>query len=34
MSNERFRGLALKEGETLVVRPRRMHVYVDEGANI
>jgi sulfate transport system ATP-binding protein len=34
MSNERFRGLALMEGETLVVRPRRMHVYVDEGAGI
>jgi sulfate transport system ATP-binding protein len=34
MSNERFRGLALQEGETLVVRPRRMHVYVDEGAGI
>jgi sulfate transport system ATP-binding protein len=34
MSNERFSGLALKEGETLVVRPRRMHVFVDEGAGI
>jgi sulfate transport system ATP-binding protein len=34
MSNERFGRLALKEGETLVVRPKRMHVYVDEGANI
>jgi sulfate transport system ATP-binding protein len=34
MSNERFARLGLKEGETLVVRPRRMHVFVDEGANI
>jgi sulfate transport system ATP-binding protein len=34
MSNERFGRLELKEGETLVVRPKRMHVYVDEGANI
>jgi sulfate transport system ATP-binding protein len=34
ISNERFGRLGLKEGETLVVRPRRMHVYVDEGANI
>jgi sulfate transport system ATP-binding protein len=34
ISNERFGRLALKEGETLVVRPRRMHVYVDEGAGI
>jgi sulfate transport system ATP-binding protein len=29
MSNERFTGLQLKEGETLVVRPRRLHVFVD-----
>jgi sulfate transport system ATP-binding protein len=34
MSNERFGRLALKEGETLVVRPRRMRVFVDEGAGI
>jgi sulfate transport system ATP-binding protein len=34
MSNERFARLGLKEGETLVVRPRRMHVFVDEGAGI
>jgi sulfate transport system ATP-binding protein len=34
LSNERFARLGLKEGETLVVRPRRMHVFVDEGANI
>ncbi|MDB5962677.1 MAG: sulfate transporter ATP-binding protein [Massilia sp.] len=32
--NERFRQLALKDGETLVVRPRRMQVFVDEGAAI
>jgi sulfate transport system ATP-binding protein len=32
--NERFRELALKEGETLLVRPRRLHVFVDEGSNI
>ncbi|HEV7816277.1 MAG TPA: sulfate ABC transporter ATP-binding protein [Janthinobacterium sp.] len=29
MSNERFSDLALKEGETLVVRPKRLHVFVD-----
>jgi len=32
--NERFRELQLKEGDTLVVRPRRMQVFVDEGAAI
>jgi sulfate transport system ATP-binding protein len=32
--NERYGRLALKEGETLVVRPRRMHVFVDEGSGI
>jgi sulfate transport system ATP-binding protein len=32
--NERYRQLALKEGETLVVRPRRMQVFVDQGAAI
>jgi sulfate/thiosulfate transport system ATP-binding protein len=32
--NERFGKLALKEGETLVVRPRRMHVFVDAGSGI
>ena len=32
--NERFRELALKEGETLLVRPKRLHVFVDEGSNI
>ncbi|WP_426110226.1 sulfate/molybdate ABC transporter ATP-binding protein [Massilia sp. PWRC2] len=32
--NERFRQLGLKEGETLVVRPRRMQVFVDQGAAI
>jgi sulfate/thiosulfate transport system ATP-binding protein len=32
--NERFGRLALKEGETLVVRPRRMQVFVDAGAGI
>jgi len=34
ISNERFRHLALKEGETLVVRPKRLHVFVDGGASI
>ncbi len=34
ISNERFRNLALKEGETLVVRPKRLHVFVDGGASI
>jgi sulfate transport system ATP-binding protein len=34
LSNERFARLGLKEGETLVVRPRRMHVFIDEGAGI
>jgi sulfate transport system ATP-binding protein len=32
--NERYRQLQLKDGETLVVRPRRMHVFVDQGAAI
>jgi sulfate transport system ATP-binding protein len=32
--NERFRQLGLKDGETLVVRPRRMQVFVDQGAAI
>ncbi|UOD30980.1 sulfate ABC transporter ATP-binding protein [Massilia violaceinigra] len=32
--NERYRQLGLKEGETLVVRPRRMQVFVDQGAAI
>lgn len=31
MPNERFITLGLKEGETLVVRPRRIEVFVDEG---
>jgi sulfate/thiosulfate transport system ATP-binding protein len=34
ISNERFRNLGLKEGETLVVRPKRLRVFVDEGASI
>ena len=29
MSNERFTHLQLKEGETLVVRPKRLHVFVE-----
>ncbi len=29
MANERFKELHLKEGETLVVRPKRLHVFVD-----
>ncbi|QYF91932.1 sulfate ABC transporter ATP-binding protein [Massilia sp. PAMC28688] len=32
--NERFSQLQLREGDTLVVRPRRMHVFVDQGASI
>jgi sulfate transport system ATP-binding protein len=32
--NERFSSLGLKEGETLVVRPKRLRVFVDEGASI
>jgi sulfate/thiosulfate transport system ATP-binding protein len=32
--NERFARLALKEGEMLVVRPRHMRVFVDEGSGI
>ncbi|KQV80178.1 sulfate ABC transporter ATP-binding protein [Massilia sp. Root351] len=32
--NERFSHLGLKEGETLVVRPKRLHVFVDEGTAI
>ncbi|MDQ2820291.1 MAG: sulfate ABC transporter ATP-binding protein [Pseudomonadota bacterium] len=38
MANERFRDLGLLEGDTLVVRPRKMQVFVNEfvdaGANI
>ncbi|MES2261992.1 MAG: sulfate ABC transporter ATP-binding protein [Pseudomonadota bacterium] len=34
MSNERFSNLGLKEGETLVVRPKRLHVFVDQGTAI
>ena len=29
ISNERFTQLALKEGETLLVRPKRLHVFVE-----
>ena len=29
ISNERFAQLQLTEGETLVVRPKRLHVFVD-----
>ena len=32
--NDRFNSLQLKEGETLVVRPKRVHVFVDAGADI
>ena len=34
MSNERFSHLGLQEGETLVVRPKRLRVFVDEGSSI
>jgi sulfate transport system ATP-binding protein len=33
MANERFQGLGLKEGDTLVVRPRKMKVFVGDAAN-
>ena len=32
--NERFSQLQVREGDTLLVRPRRMHVFVDQGAAI
>ncbi|MFP5392245.1 MAG: sulfate/molybdate ABC transporter ATP-binding protein [Gammaproteobacteria bacterium] len=32
--NERYRSMQLKEGDTLVVKPRRMQVFVDAGAAI
>lgn len=32
--NERYREMALADGETLVVKPRRMQVFVDQGASI
>jgi sulfate transport system ATP-binding protein len=32
--NERYGQLQIKEGDTLLVRPRRMHVFVDQGAAI
>ena len=32
--NERYSQLGLKDGETLVVRPKRLHVFVDEGTAI
>ena len=28
--NERFRELNLRDGETLLVRPKRIHVFVDQ----
>jgi len=31
---ERFARLELKEGETLLVRPRQIQVFVDEGGGI
>jgi len=34
LPNERFASLGLKEGETLVVRPRRIEVFVDHGAKV
>ncbi|MCE3262256.1 MAG: sulfate transporter ATP-binding protein [Pseudoduganella sp.] len=33
ISNERYTQLGLKDGETLVVRPKRLRVFVDEGAH-
>ena len=32
--NERFSQLQVREGDTLLVRPRRLHVFVDQGASI
>jgi sulfate/thiosulfate transport system ATP-binding protein len=32
--NERFSQLQVREGDTLLVRPRRLHVFVDQGAAI
>jgi sulfate transport system ATP-binding protein len=32
--NERYSQLQIKEGDTLLVRPRRIHVFVDQGAAI
>jgi sulfate transport system ATP-binding protein len=32
--NERYSQLQIKEGDTLLVRPRRLHVFVDQGASI
>jgi sulfate transport system ATP-binding protein len=32
ISSERFKQLDLKDGETLVVRPRRLQVFVDQQA--
>ena len=32
--NERYHAMQFKEGETLVVKPRRMQVFVDQGASI
>jgi len=32
LPNERFATLGLKEGDTLVVRPRRIEVFVDQGS--
>jgi sulfate transport system ATP-binding protein len=34
LPNERFRALQLKEGDTLLVRPQRVQVFVNEGAGI
>ncbi|WP_025918469.1 TOBE-like domain-containing protein, partial [Herminiimonas sp. CN] len=33
ISNERFAQLQLKDGETLIVRPKRLHVFVDNSAS-
>ncbi|MDD5708342.1 MAG: TOBE-like domain-containing protein, partial [Kiritimatiellae bacterium] len=30
IANERYQQLQLKEGETLTVRPKRLHVFIDE----
>jgi len=32
--NERFRELSLKDGETLLVKPKRMHVFVEGGEKV
>jgi sulfate transport system ATP-binding protein len=32
--NEQYRALNLRDGDTLLVKPRRLHVFVDQGDGI